>query len=493
MRIRSIRSAISMSEIKTPEEKYMKGNGKMTGSVKIIQYNANAHSIVSAAGRISTTEGGADAIYDKSCANDAEKNIKLINKILSSGHESVLEHISVNLAFDNVSVYVEQFMIEFRLASFTVKSRRYVDFGKMGYVLPDFSEYMEADAVYMKDIYQRHMQYLFDEYNFFIEQGVPKEDARFVLPYSFRSNFFCTVNARELIKIMNEMVYGRGKNYPELVRLGQSLFEQCEKELPYLRITKPQTDLEEVLGDVLKGAVKKEPEASCNEELVTLVSGTEKPEEIICKAAALNYGVPDWMRFEADNAAQRQIIEGLLRGGRKRELEQVNFTILFNRISLAGVTHLVRHRMQSILIPKYIERCDFSEYVLPESVVKAGVQERYKEVFTNSQKAADVLKEKGFRFYDQVYLLLSGMTIPVMTTMNANELVTFIRLRTCNRAQWEIKECGDALLKILRAKYPILFSLYGPSCYMSGICPEGKMTCGHMKEVREAYSIAKEE
>lgn len=459
----------------------------------MIQYNANAHSIVSAAGRISTTEGGADAVYEKSCANDAEKNSKLINKILSSGHESVLEHISVNLSFDNVSVFVEQFMIEFRLASFTVKSRRYVDFGKMGYVSPDFSGYAEADAAYMKDIYQKYMQYLFDEYNYFIERGIPKEDARFVLPYSFRSNFYCTVNARELIKIMNEMVYGRGKNYPELVRLGESLFEQCEETLPYLRIIKQQADLEEVLRDVWRSAAQKEPEASCPKELVTLVSGTDKPEEIICKAAALNYGVPDWMHFEADGAVQRQIIEGLLRGGRKRELEQVNFTILFNRISLAGVTHLVRHRMQSILIPRYIERCDFSQYVLPESIVKAGLQERYRAVFANGKRLSERLKESGFPSCDQVYLLLSGMTIPVMTTMNANELVTFIRLRTCNRAQWEIKECGDALLKILRAKYPTLFSLYGPSCYMSGMCPEGKMTCGRLKEVREAYSMAKEE
>ena len=32
------------------------------------------------------------------------------------------------MAFENVSVFCEQFIIEFRLASFTVKSRRYVDF-----------------------------------------------------------------------------------------------------------------------------------------------------------------------------------------------------------------------------------------------------------------------------------------------------------------------------------------------------------------------------
>ena len=462
----------------------------MNGSVTIINYNENACEIVSAAGRISTTEGSADQIYSASCANDQEKNIKLIKKILSSGHESVLEHISVNLSFDNVSVYVEQFMIEFRLASFTVKSRRYVDFRKMGYVMPDFSKYDVSNAEELKCTYQRHMEYLFEEYNYLLEMDVPKEDARFVLPYSFKSNFYCTVNARELVKIMNEMVYGRGKDYPELVALGKALFEQCENTMPYLNIVKPQNELKDNMKQYFSTVETQKKTDTKSDELITLVGGTEEPEKIICKAAALNYGIADWYNVEIDDAEmQKQIITELLKGGRKRELEQAHFTILFNRISLAGVTHLVRHRMQSILIPNYLDACKYDEYVLPESVVKAGAAERYKAVFAKSREVAEYLSQNGFYLYDQVYMLLSGMTIPVITTMNANELYTFMRLRTCNRAQWEIKECSDALLKILRTKYPVLFSLYGPSCFMMGRCPEGKMTCGLFQEMRKAYGV----
>ena len=153
------------------------------------------------------------------------------------------------------------------------------------------------------------------------------------------------------------------------------------------------------------------------------------------------------------------------------------------------MTHLVRHRMQSIVIPNYLKVCNFDEYVLPESIIKAGVVERYKAVFTKSKEVAKYLKENGFYSKNQVYMLLSGMTIPVMTTMNANELYTFMCLRTCNRAQWEIKECSDTLLKKLREKHPVLFSLYGPSCYMKGICPEGRMTCGLFQEMRKTYSV----
>ena len=462
----------------------------MNGRVTIINFNNNAHQVVSAAGRISTTEGSADEIYEKSCNNEDEKNIKLINKILSSGHESVLEHIYVNLSFDNVSVFVEQFMIEFRLASFTVKSRRYVDFGKVGYVMPDFSGSDVQNIESIKNIYQKHMEYLFEEYNYLVQKGVPKEDARFVLPYSFKSNFYCTVNARELVKIMNEMVYGRGKEFFELVELGQSLFAQCENRLPYLKILKEQNNLKEKIKPYFTTTALGKSENMHAIDLVTLVNATENPEQIICKAAALNYGVVNWLDIAVqDSGKQKAIIRELLKGGRKRELEQVNFTIRFNRISLAGVTHLVRHRMQSIVIPNYIDVCEFDKYVLPESVVKTGLEERYRRIFVKSKEVANILEKQGMDYQNQIYLLLSGLTIPVMTTMNANELYIFIKLRTCNRAQWEIKECGDELLRILREKYPVLFSLYGPSCYAMGRCPEGKMTCGLLQEVCRKYGV----
>lgn len=455
----------------------------MSGRVTIINYNHNAHSIISAAGRISTIQGSADEIYDTSLQNEEEVNLKLINKILASGHESVLEHVFVNLSFDNVSVYVEQFMIEFRLASFTVKSRRYVDFGEMGYVKPDFSRYQAADKEQLETMYDEHMKYLFDGYNRFVAHGIPKEDARFVLPYSFKSNFYCTVNGRELKKIMNEMVYGRGKELPEIVSLGQSLFEQCEKILPYLvGVERLKEECNTVLSSEQAVLV-------AGEELVTVIHGSEYAEKVICQAALLEQGKLTLENEIADVSYQKSLIESILKCNRKRALEQANFTILFHKISLAGVTHLVRHRMQSIVIPEYLKVCNFDDFVLPESFVQNGLEDQYREYFKRTKEVAQILKEKGLVGKEQVYLLLSGMTIPIITTMNANELFIFMKLRTCNRAQWEIKACADRLLMLLREKNPLLFSLYGPSCYAMGKCPEGRMTCGKMQEVCDMYSM----
>ena len=124
--------------------------------------------VCAASGRISTQSGTALEIFERS--HDKEKNRNLISKVTKSGHTSTVEHVFFNLAFENVSVVVEQFMIEFRLASFTVKSRRYVDFTDCGYLVPEF-KYDED-----KEKYISTMDKLFSAYAHLTENGVPKED-----------------------------------------------------------------------------------------------------------------------------------------------------------------------------------------------------------------------------------------------------------------------------------------------------------------------------
>ena len=105
-----------------------------SSQAKIISWNMNHGEICASAARISTTKGNAAEILEK--AKENEKNGELVQKVLASGHKSVIEHAVFTIAFCDVSAFVEQFFIESRLASFTVKSRRYVDFSSLGYYIP---------------------------------------------------------------------------------------------------------------------------------------------------------------------------------------------------------------------------------------------------------------------------------------------------------------------------------------------------------------------
>ena len=444
----------------------------MQGHVRILGWTPNIEAVIAAGGRISTMDGTADEIYEASLAAGREKNEKLIGKVLSSGHTSVLEHGFINLAFENVSVLAEQFLIEFRLASFTVKSRRYVDFSKAGYVSPDYKDAAQAR------IFDEAVRTLFAIYDELEAAGVPKEDARFVLPYCFCSNFFCSMNARELVHMMNELTYGRGARIPELRRIGESLFSQCEEKLPFLAVRK-QKVYEEKPIPMPQGA----PLAYT--EPVTLLAGTKEPEKLICHAAYLARGM---QAPELTEEEQATILKALLSGARKRELEQASFTLLYSGMSLAALTHLTRHRMQSMAAPNLLQNASYDRFVLPESVKTAGMQARYCAAFSIAQAAAKKLSVQGAGEDVLSYLLVSGMQVPVVSTMNAGELYTYFRLRTCERAQWEIRALATEALRVLRNAHPVLFSLYGPTCFAAGACPEGRMCCGKTAEIRKKFS-----
>ena len=293
------------------------------GTAKIILENGEALRVAASAARISTQQGTALEIFEKS--GDREKDLKLIGKVLSSGHKSVIEHQSFAIAFDDVSVLVEQFAIEFRLASFTVKSRRYVDFSGAGYVVP------EGMAPEAQALYEERSGALFDAYDKLLALGVPKEDARFVLPYGFRSNFYMTLNARELIHMIAAMLAGRGSAWAELRYLGGQLKAQFDALYPG------------VIDQELAHAPAERCE-TCNAEIragsavqpaVEIVSGPREPMKLLGVATDF-----------AGRFGEGEIRE-LLTDARPRELELLNYAFRIDGASLACVTHFTRHRMQT--------------------------------------------------------------------------------------------------------------------------------------------------
>ena len=99
-------------------------------------------------------------------------------------------------------------------------------------------------------------------------------------------------------------------------------------------------------------------------------------------------------------------------------------------------------------------------------------------------------KAKKKAIEDARFLLPNACETKIVVTMNARSLMNFFRHRCCNRAQWEIKEVADQMLALVKEVAPNLFKNAGPSCIAGG-CPEGKMTCGKIKQVREFYKEMK--
>lgn len=435
--------------------------------------------VTAAGGRISTQEGTALSIWDKS--QDSEKNRRLIVKVTASGHNSVVEHTYFNLAFQNVTAVVEQFIIEFRLASFTVKSRRYVDFSSAGFYVPDFGdEKLKAD-------YTSLMTDMFSLYGELVENGIAREDARFVLPYCLYSNFICSVNGREFLNMLRSMLYGRGSKYPEIKALGEQLLAQAKEKAPGITDNFEERNNKPFVDNPDLSFIETQPEHS--KAPVELLSYPQNGAESIARNALISYGNYTSGQIEkiiSDKAVRDKIIKSVLSCRRPRALECVNYTLRFNNVSLSCITHFARHRIQSIEIPE-LTRTDRQSFIIPPVLSdKPELLEKYKNAFMRVDGEYKRLKAAGVPEELLVYYQLSGNTLDIVTTMNARQLLLFIKLRSCNRAQWEIREYAVNALSLLRKTEPEIFNFYGPGCF-TGTCPEGRMSCGKASEVREEF------
>ena len=141
--------------------------------------------------------------------------------------------------------------------------------------------------------------------------------------------------------------------------------------------------------------------------------------------------------------------------------------------------------MQSIVVPS-IGQIDRRKYIVPDTIAASpALLEQYRRTVEEAHASAGQLSGALAKYH--YYFALSGNVMDIMTTMNARELQWFIRLRSCNRAQWEIRDIAEELLRQLRQSFPGLFNRFGPGCFSTGICPEGRLSCGRKEEVAARF------
>jgi thymidylate synthase (FAD) len=458
------------------------------GKATLASYTKDAERILAAAYKISRTTGTATEVYE-STLNDSDGNQKITKSVMGLGHVSPLEHAFFNFNLDNVTAMVEQFLIEFRLASFTIKSRRYVDFRNAGY----FGAESFGQDKDIKDIYTCHMNSLFKQYEYLVDKGVAVEDARFVLPYSYYSNIVFSAGIREIRHILYSMLYGRGSKYPELRDLGEQMLTQLKEiSVPaFSNIDKSEyfkDEKDEKLSTLLN--YENKIQNSVVTGSATLIGHDKDAKERIIRAALVSQGIYDEEYLKAvlkDDKLTHEIVSVLLNDARKRELEQAGFDFMINNISLAGLTHITRHRMQSPVIPHISHAIHDNNFIIPPNISDSNeLSDMYKQIFYINK----IIYDKYFK--DQlegVYFNLSGNTLSLQTYINYRELIsTIIPLRTCQRAQWEIRNIALDMLEQSRQVEPDIFNYAGPRCYSLGWCPEKALTCGQAKEMQKKFT-----
>jgi thymidylate synthase (FAD) len=165
--------------------------------VKLINYTTNPEITVAIAARLCYSASDIIKIeYDfKEAENGLEKARKLIKKIRTSGHESVLEHANFTFIVDKLSRSASHQLVRHRIASYSQRSQRYVKEINPQIVIPQsISENKE-----LLDKFNNLVGEIYSLYGFFLESGIPAEDARYILPNAAQTQLSFTMNARELL------------------------------------------------------------------------------------------------------------------------------------------------------------------------------------------------------------------------------------------------------------------------------------------------------
>lgn len=115
----------------------------------------------------------------------------MIRKVIQLGHESVLEHWYATFDIRGISRACLAQLTRHRIASYSVRSQRYCDESDAQAVIPDVSKFLQLRY----EVAYRTALVIYRE---LLDAGVPREDARFVLPEGTLTDLILTMNAREL-------------------------------------------------------------------------------------------------------------------------------------------------------------------------------------------------------------------------------------------------------------------------------------------------------
>lgn len=201
---------------------------------------------------------------------------------------------------------------------------------------------------------------------------------------------------------------------------------------------------------------------------VTLKRWTADPDLICGEAAALCYNGKNPLKS----------LQVAMNGGHESVLEHVSFTFLIEDVSRVLLAQMTRHRLASYSVQSQ-RYCgaDPMDVVIPQTIIDKRFAGSIKALLRHADDVYKAMVMEGVPEEDARYFTFQAGKTRKMVTMNARELRHFFSLRCCERAQWEIRELADEMLRLCKGVAPMPFADAGPGC-VRGKCPEGAKSCG---------------
>ena len=237
---------------------------------------------------------------------------------------------------------------------------------------------------------------------------------------------------------------------------------------------------------------------SLKQSNVKLLRSTEKALELIYITAKTCYSAtpPTQIKIPSNEKEIALYVNKVMKSGHLAVIECATYTFAIEKVSRSLLAQITRHRLASFAVQSQrfcsMDNLDASDFIYPShtSSDDRNPYEDFMHEYARSLEKYGELQNVGYKNEDARFVLPNGAPTNIVMTMNARELIHFFNLRCCSRAQWEIREVANEMLKIVIEKDPYIFKDFaGPSCKTLGYCPESK-SCGRsptLDILKDAY------
>ena len=185
--------------------------------VTLITHTPDPEKVVAAAAKLCYSKSSITDLMD---GLSDEKVTAFLDRLSSYGHQTPAEHVSFTFGIEGISRSCLAQITRHRIASFSVKSQRYIDMSEANMVVPPaIAQDGEASEAFSQAI--KSAKYAYDHLHHVLEDThtyelmssnpnmtekqarakaskMANEDARFVLPEACETSLIVTMNAREL-------------------------------------------------------------------------------------------------------------------------------------------------------------------------------------------------------------------------------------------------------------------------------------------------------
>jgi thymidylate synthase (FAD) len=157
----------------------------------------------------------------------------LLRRLMKTGHESVIEHISVSVRIVCDRGITHE-LVRHRLCSFSQESTRYANYGKekFGREITVIRPFFWAEDSPEFEVWKRSMEAAEKAYLALLDMGARPQEARSVLPNSLKTDIVTTANIREWRHIFN--LRCSKASHPQIRQIMLPLLAAFYQRLPVL-------------------------------------------------------------------------------------------------------------------------------------------------------------------------------------------------------------------------------------------------------------------